>query len=244
MSKKLIAASAALMTMVISLAAMAGEKEVAASLIKRGISGAQTAEIQPAPVPGMFEVVADRQIYYVTDDGRYLFQGHAFDLQEGTDLTEPRVVEVRADAIKSVKDDQSLTFRSKSVEVKDRITVFTDIDCGYCNKMHQQMDGYLAQGIEIRYLFYPRSGLNAGSARKAEAVWCADDQQAAMNVANSDPRNMAGVEMRRCVNPVAEHYKLGRDVGVRATPTLVTDKGVIIPGYRKPTELRQILDTL
>lgn len=243
MGKKLIAASAALMAMVISLAGFAGEKEVAAGL-KGKIIGAETAQIQPAPVPGMFEVVANHQIYYVTGDGRYLFQGHAFDLKEGVDLTEPRVMDVRADAINSVKEDQAITFRPKDVEVKDRITVFTDIDCGFCNKMHQQMDGYLAQGIEIRYLFYPRHGLNAAGARKAEAVWCADDQQSAMNAANADARNMTGVEMRRCENPVAAHYKLGKDVGVRATPTLVTDKGQIIPGYRKPEELRKILDTL
>lgn len=242
MSNKLVAVSAALITMVFSVSVTAGEKEVA-DAIKGKILGAEKAQIQPAPIPGMFEVVANGQIYYVTGDGRYLLQGNAFDLEAGTDLTEPRMNEVRADALKAVAKDQAVTYSPKG-EVKDRVTVFTDIDCYYCQKMHQEMEGYLAEGIEVRYLFYPRAGINSQSARKAEAVWCADDPLSAMTYAKADPKGLRNVEMRRCENPVAAHYRLGRDVGVRATPTLITDKGQVIPGYRKPADLRKILNTL
>lgn len=242
MGNKLIAACAAFMATVFMSGVQAGEKEVVEA-IKGKIRGADGAEVRPAPVPGLFEVVANGQIYYVTEDGKYLLQGTAFDLVNGTDLTEPRMNEIRAKALKGIAKDQAITYSPKG-EVKDRITVFTDIDCYYCQKMHQQMEGYLAEGIEVRYMFYPRAGLNSASARKAEAVWCADDKLDAMTHAKADPKGMSNVEMRRCENPVAAHYNLGKDVGVRATPTLLTDKGQVVPGYRKPSDLRKILNAL
>jgi thiol:disulfide interchange protein DsbC len=116
--------------------------------------------------------------------------------------------------------------------------VFTDIDCGYCRKLHSQIKDYDRQGIQIRYLFYPRAGMDSESARKAEAVWCAKDRHQAM----SDAKRGKSVSYRRCDNPVREHYLLGQAVGVTGTPALVLENGELIPGYIPPNRLRRLLD--
>jgi len=116
--------------------------------------------------------------------------------------------------------------------------VFTDIDCGYCRKLHADMDKYNAQGIRVRYLFYPRAGLRSESYRKAVSVWCADDRKAAMTAAKTG----RPLPARSCVNPVADQYNLGRQLGVRGTPALVLEDGEIIPGYVPPDKLRTMLD--
>lgn len=229
----------ALLLSLVSVVAMAGEAEVRKALTGK-IIGADKAQIQAAPIPGMFEVIAAGQLYYVTDDGRFLFQGNAFDLVEGKDLTEPRMNEVRAQQLNSVDDAQAIVFTPKDGKVKNRINVFTDIDCHYCREMHKKMAGYLERGIEVRYLFFPRAGVNSPSAKKAEAVWCADDQHKAM----TDAKAFRKVEDRSCGNPVASHYRLGKELGVRATPTIMTDGGQVIPGFRPPEALEQILRQL
>lgn len=222
-----------------SLSSLAGEAEVRKSL--RGkIVGGENAEIQPAPIPGIFEVIAASQLYYVTADGRYLFQGNAFDLLEGKDLTEPRMNDVRAKQLSAVGDASSIIYSPKDGKVKHRITVFTDIECYYCRKMHEQMEGYLARGIEVQYLFYPRKGLNSAGAKQAEAVWCADNRLHAMDEAKAQ----RPIEARSCANPVKDHYLLGRELGVRATPTIMTSSGQVIPGFRPPAALEQELKPL
>lgn len=223
----------------LGFAATAGEAEVREAL-KGKVVGSDNAQIQPAPIPGMFEVIASGQLYYVTENGRYLFQGNAFDLVAGKDLTKPRMNFVRAQSLQSIEDSQAVIYTPKDGKVKHRVSVFTDIDCHYCRELHKQMDGYLERGIEVRYLFFPRAGVNSPSARKAEAVWCADDSQIAM----TDAKAFRKVEARRCANPVAAHYNLGKSLGVRATPTIMTDSGEVIPGFRPPEALEQILKQL
>lgn len=239
--KKTVLACAVVMAAIFTSAAQAaemGEAEVRKALSGK-IRGGDTAQVQAAPIPGIFEVIAEGQLYYVTADGRYLFQGKAFDLLEGKDLTEPRMNDVRAQQLNAVDDKQTVIFKPKG-ETKYRVDVFTDIDCHYCRELHKEMAGYLERGIEIRYLFFPRAGANSPSARKAEAVWCADDRQQAM----TDAKAFRKVESRRCENPVAAHYQLGKDVGVRATPTIMTGNGQVIPGFRPPETLEQILQQL
>lgn len=239
MFKKLSAALLFCVAAVLSLSALAGEAEIRKALAGKVIGGAE-AQVQAAPIPGMFEVIAAGQLYYITEDGRYLMQGKAFDLVSGKDLTEPRMNAVRSDRLKSVNDEQTIVFAPKEGETKHRVNVFTDIDCHYCRELHKQMDGYLARGIEVRYLFFPRAGVGSPSARKAEAVWCADDRQVAM----TDAKAFRQVDARRCENPVAAHYQLGKELGVRATPTIMTDTGEVIPGFRPPADLEKVLKTL
>jgi thiol:disulfide interchange protein DsbC len=118
------------------------------------------------------------------------------------------------------------------------ITVFTDIDCGYCRKLHEHIDDYGAEGIQVRYLFYPRSGENTPSYDKAVSVWCADDRQAALTAAKSGQR----VENKKCMNPVGKHMELGGLMGIRGTPAIVLDTGDMVPGYVEPKRLAALFD--
>ena len=193
-------------------------------------------DISPTPVPGLYEVMLGARVFYVSADGRYLIQGKMTDLETGEDLTEAKVSKARKQAVDAVGEENMIIFGPK--DARHTITVFTDIDCGYCRKLHSQMEEYNSQGIRIRYLFYPRAGLGSESARKAEAVWCSEDRHKAM----SQAKQGKPVEYRKCDNPVKEHYMLGQTVGVTGTPALVLENGELIPGYIPPKRLRRLLD--
>lgn len=193
-------------------------------------------DITPTPIPGLYEVMLGAKVFYVSADGRYLIQGKMVDLETGQDLTEAKVSTARKRAVDAVGEENMIIFGPDNA--RHTITVFTDIECGYCRKLHSQIDDYGRQGIRIRYLFYPRAGLDSEAARKAVAVWCADDRHEAMGRAKQGKE----VEYRECENPVKEHYMLGQTVGVTGTPALVLENGELIPGYIPPKRLRRILD--
>ena len=192
--------------------------------------------VAPAPLPGLYEVVADMDVVYVTADGRYLIQGSIIDLETRANLTAPVVAKAKSNAMATVGEENMVIFEPK--EAKHTVTIFTDIDCGYCRKLHSQIDEYNKQGIRIRYLFYPRAGVDSPSYRKAVAVWCADDRNQAMTLSKAGKK----VEQKECENPVADHYELGQRMGVTGTPALVLDDGEILPGYIPPDRLGSYLN--
>ena len=112
-------------------------------------------------------------------------------------------------------------------DAKRHITVFTDIDCGYCRKLHNEMPELTAAGIQVRYLAYPRAGVGSKSHKKYVSVWCNSDQQTAM----TDAKAGRDVPVASCENPVEESFELGRKVGVEGTPTIIFDDGTLTPGY-------------
>ncbi len=120
---------------------------------------------------------------------------------------------------------------------KHMITVFTDIDCAYCRKLHRQMDEYNRLGIGVRYLFYPRAGPNSASFRKAVAVWCAKDRKQALTTAKAGGK----IEMLKCPSPVRQHMDKGKQVGVSGTPTIILENGTKLPGYVSPPKLSRII---
>lgn len=193
-------------------------------------------DIAPTPIPGLYEVMLGARVFYVSADGRYLIQGKMTDLETGKNLTEAKVSGARKKAVDAVGEENMVIFGPDSA--RHTITVFTDIDCGYCRKLHSQMDDYNKQGIRVRYLFYPRAGMDSESARKAMAVWCSDDRHKALGEA----KRGKSLKYRECDNPVKEHYMLGQAVGVTGTPALVLENGELIPGYIPPNRLRRILD--
>jgi len=214
-----------------SSVAPAGEQEVRAA-ISNAVPGGSSAIIVPAQIPGFQEVNVGGQLYYVSDDGVYLFTGHLIDMKTGTDLTEARMGSVRLAEINKISEAEMIIYEPPG-EVRNTVTVFTDIDCGYCVKLHNQMDGYLSYGIRVRYLFYPRSGPGSPSADKAEAVWCAEDRQKALTAS----KNRQNVALNKCDNPVINHFSTGQRVGVRGTPAMVADDGEFIAGYLPPAQL-------
>jgi thiol:disulfide interchange protein DsbC len=194
------------------------------------------ADKRPSAVPGLDEFIAGSKLYYLSADGDYFLEGSLIDVKAGKDLTEARLGETRTAELGKVGLDNMIVFKPK--KTKHVIYVFTDIDCGYCRKLHSEMDQYLGAGIEVRYLFFPRAGLGSDSYYKAVAVWCAKDRQEALTKAKKGE----AIEMKQCDNPVQAHMKLGEEFGASGTPMLVTEKGTIIPGYVNATSLSQGLD--
>lgn len=196
----------------------------------------QIESIRPAAIDGLYEVAFDSRLMYVSEDGRYIVQGAIFDLKGQRDLTKPRLNELRAEAVNAIGEQNMLVYEPK--KVTHEVTVFTDIDCPYCRKMHEQMDEYLDLGIRFRYLFYPRAGKNSPSYDKAVAVWCAKDQHAAMDEAKRGGK----LDKISCDNPVDAHMALAEKLPIRGTPALVLDSGEVIPGYLPPERLIKVLE--
>jgi thiol:disulfide interchange protein DsbC len=191
--------------------------------------------VQPTPVKGLYQVEIGPQVMFVTGDGRYLIDGAIVDLKTREDITETARSAARLRAIDSIGEDQMIVFDAPKNE--HTVTVFTDIDCGYCRKLHEHIKDYAAEGIRVRYLFYPRTGENSPSFDKAVSVWCADDRQAALTAAKSGKR----IDERTCMNPVKKHMELGELMGIRGTPAIVLEGGDMIPGYVEPKRLAAVL---
>jgi thiol:disulfide interchange protein DsbC len=222
---------------------IAGEAEDIAT-IKKVLGGlmpkAQADSIKPAAFPGMYEAIYGPQVIYISGDGRYMLEGDLYDLKNQINLTETNRRVGREKVISGIDEKTMIVFSPAADKVKYTITAFTDIDCGYCRKMHKQIDEYNKLGIAMRYLSYPRSGVDTPSYFKAVSVWCSADRKAAMTQAKS------GIVLPKadCETPIKAHMEAASLVGVTGTPTLVLENGRVIPGYVEPKRLIQILDQL
>ncbi len=224
--------------LLLTTAALAGTdpSESLRRRLEKHLPGARIDEIRKTPVAGLYEVRIGPHIYYVAEGGRYLLRGHLIDLETRTDLTEAKQAKARLQALAELGEDNMIIFSPD--RPKHTITVFTDIDCGYCRRLHSQIDRYLARGIRVRYLFYPRAGRGSRSYDKAVAVWCAKDRRKALTAAKQGKE----LEMRTCDNPVDRHMELAESFGVRGTPMIVTETGEILPGYVPPDTLARHLE--
>ncbi len=202
----------------------ADEAAVRAAMAKL-LPNVELDEVVKAPVPGLFEVLIGPRLFYVSDDGRYLIQGSIIDTKTREDLTEARQTVAKKAVMDKVGDDETIIFGPEKYD--HTITVFTDIDCGYCRKLHQEIDDYKAEGIRVRYLFYPRAGIGSPSYQKAVSVWCADDRKKAM----TDAKSGVPLDNKTCDNPVQDHMILGEAMGVTGTPAVVLEDGRLLPGY-------------
>ena len=191
--------------------------------------------VKSSEAKGLYEVGVGANILYVSEDGKYLLQGHLIDIEARKDLTEVKLADTRKLAIEKLGEEQMIIFKPE--KSKYTVSVFTDIDCGYCRKLHSEMDQYMAEGISIQYLFYPRAGKGSDSYNKAVSVWCADDRNAALTAAKKGETP----EVKTCDNPVDEHMQLGVEFEARGTPMIVTEKGNIFPGYVPAKQLAKAL---
>ena len=233
------------MKKIISVAAFAVSALVAGTLhaddnaVKQALAKAMPSvkidSIKPSEINGLLEVMIGANIFYVSEDGKYLLQGHLVDLASRTDLTEEKLGGVRKAAIDKVGEQNMIIFKPKISRYT--ISVFTDIDCGYCRKLHSEIDQYLAEGITVRYLFYPRAGKGSESYTKAISVWCADDRNAALTAAKKG----SAPKTKTCANPVDQHMQLANDFEARGTPLIVTEKGNLLPGYVPAKQLAEVL---
>jgi thiol:disulfide interchange protein DsbC len=192
---------------------------------------AKIESVKPSEIKGIYEATIEGNVFYVSEDGKYLLQGHLIDIKAKKDLTEEKLAAQHKKDLDAMGEENMIIFKAKIK--KYQISVFTDIDCGYCRKLHSEMDQYLAEGITVRYLFFPRAGKGSESYNKAISVWCAADRNAALTAAKQgkNPEN------KQCKNPIDAHMALAEKFGVKGTPMIVTEKGTILPGYVPAKEL-------
>ncbi|WP_154222408.1 thioredoxin fold domain-containing protein [Marinicella rhabdoformis] len=200
--------------------------------------------VSDTPIKGVKEILVDvgrgSEVMYISEDGKYLVNGSLFDIENRVDLTDAKKTQMRKDVMKAFGKGDTIDFFPEEGKMTSHVTVFTDIDCGYCRKLHADMQGYNDLGIGVSYLFFPRAGLNSASFDKAVNVWCANDKQEAMTLSKAGEP----VEPKTCDNPIAAQYKAGVTAGVSGTPAIVLDDGTLMPGYLPPAQLKQRMDML
>ncbi|HSY45165.1 MAG TPA: DsbC family protein [Steroidobacteraceae bacterium] len=198
--------------------------------------GARADELRPTPISGVYELTRGSDVAYITADGKYAFTGDLIELNGNNNLTEQHRRELRLKAIAAFPESEMLVFGPK--EPKYTVTVFTDVDCPYCRKLHSQIGEYNRLGVRVRYLLYPRTGPNTSSWTKAEQVWCSADRNDALT------RAKLGQELKTktCANnPVARSYALGKDFALEGTPAIIMPDGEMVPGYLPPDALLEHL---
>jgi len=231
------------------LAGMTGiavAQETPAQEVKRHLEAAlknvEVVGVQDSPVSGLHEVtLSNGSLLYAMDGGRYVLQGELFSVSDQgslVNLTEQHRQIIRQEQMATVPLDEMIVFAPEQSPAKAQVYVFTDVDCGYCREFHRHMAQFNAMGIEVRYMAFPRQGPASATGHKMITAWCADNPQDAMT------RLKAGenLPLRSCLgHPVARHYELGRQLGIRGTPSMVVANGMLIQGYLPPVQLAQAL---
>lgn len=214
---------------------VAGPEDTIRAALSKVVPDIKIDSIQPAPVKGLYEVMVGTQLMYVTGDGRYFVDGRIVDLTTREDVTEPRLSGARKKLVDGVGEAEMVIFEP-SEKAQHTVTVFTDIECGYCRKLHSQIADYGKEGIRVRYMFYPRAGKGSPAYNEAVSVWCAgdsNDRRTAMTTAKAGKP----IDEKTCANPVDQHMAVGEELGLRGTPAILTETGELIPGYVEPKRL-------
>jgi thiol:disulfide interchange protein DsbC len=205
---------------------------VPAEAIKQALPQVPIASIDPAPVPGMFQVVTNSgDIFYVDQKAKHIFTGDLLAIEapgKFANLSEAVRGEQRVKLMKEVDATTAVTFAAKG-EKKGEIFVFTDPDCGYCRKLHTEVPELTALGVEVHYLAWPRAGVESGTGKKMSNIWCAEDQLGAMDLAKQGKNPP---DQESCEHPIKEHLELGVKLGVRGTPAIFLSDGRQIGGYK------------
>jgi thiol:disulfide interchange protein DsbC len=192
--------------------------------------------VRPSPMKGVYEVVMGADTAYVSADGKFLIAGDMYEIESRTNLTESGRQKTRVEALAKLDEREMIVF--KPTTVKHTITVFTDVECGYCRKLHSEISKLNDLGVQVRYLAYPRAGPGTEDWRKMEAVWCSKDRKNAITEAKAG----RDVKSAQCSAPVAKQFKLGEQMGVRGTPAIFTSTGDYIGGYLTPDQMLKELD--
>ncbi len=192
--------------------------------------------VNNSPVDGWFTVQKGTVVAYISDDGRYLLQGDLIDLDHQVNLSEQSRTNARRDLVAGLDDDDAILF--SPADIKHSVTIFTDVDCTYCRKLHAEIDEYMSNGIEVRYVLYPRNGPASRAWTTSEEVWCAKNRNEALTAAKLG----RGFDTSACdASVVSQHYVLGQEIGLSGTPAIVLEDGTLIGGYLPPAALSQRL---
>jgi len=218
-----------------------------AELLKEKINntlGLTVLQVEETPIAGIALLTTSEGLFYASYDGEFFIQGKFYHLDKKvTNLTENSLAKLRLENIQNFEDDM-IVYKAKNE--KYVVTVFTDITCGYCRKMHEQMADYNARGITFRYLAYPRSGIKDQMGQLSQgfkdlrSVWCNEDNALALTKAKSG----SSIAYRICESPIEAQFNFGRQVGVTGTPAIILSNGIMIPGYQPPAQLEAMLKTI
>ena len=199
-------------------------------------------QVGAAPLPGFRQAIVGGQVVYVSDDGRYLLlpgQGGAlFDTRAQRNLTEDALAAMRVKLLETIPASERIVFAPANP--RHTVTVFTDVECGYCRRMHSEIAEYNRQGIAVEYLAFPRMGIGSEDFNKMVSVWCAADRKAALTQAKATGQ----VARRDCKNTVTMQYNIGQRAGLTGTPMILSEGGVQLGGYVPAAALREALDKL
>lgn len=232
MPKKLVTALVCAVLMGSATAATDNNKTIADALNK-AFPGAHITSIQESPVPGLYQVLLGAEVIYVSQDGRYIFKGNLYDLQDRTNISEHERSIARRKILSAIPRDEMIEFSPP--QPKHFIYVFTDVTCPYCRKLHKDVPALNKLGIGVRYLAFPRAGIGSDAFKEMEAVWCSTDRQKAITEAKAGKP----VKTAMCDNPVAKEFKIGEKLGIHGTPAIFLENGTVLYGYATPTELSQ-----
>ena len=235
MIKKLLLTTTISTALLASTMTLAGDTKALKDKLVSVFKEAPTS-LKESPIPGVYEAAYGMDVIYVSADGKYFLAGDLYDLTTRKNLTETTLSAARKKSMDAYDKRKTITFKAESE--KHVISVFTDIDCPYCAKIHQEVPELNKAGVTVRYFMFPRAGVGSNSYKKAVSVWCNDDQNAALTKA----KNREQIEEKTCDNPVKEQYQLGREIGITGTPAIVLDSGELIPGYRPAKNLVSLLN--
>lgn len=214
-----------------SLSASAGEQEIA-NAVRQVKATAQIRFVKDVPNTGLKEVIADSTVIYMDPNGQYLFFGTLLDLKNKVNLTEKAQSVARIASLQSIPDSEKIILRAPNE--KYRVTVFTDVSCGYCKLLHQNEQGYLDRGITIEYAAFPRGGTQSEAFGVMRQVWCSKDRAAAYKAA-IEGKPVTGVAS--CNDPVAKHYEIGDGMAIEGTPAIFAEDGRQLGGFLTPEQM-------
>jgi len=221
--------------------AFSGVDEIKKSF-KKIMPTLQLSSIEKSEIDGLYRVETDSgEVLFTASNGNFFITGDLYSIQGDKidNLSEGRRGKSRAQKISSVTEEQKIVFPAEG-KTKARISIFTDIDCGYCRKLHQEVPALNKMGVEVSYLAYPRAGIGSESYNKFVSAWCAADKMSAM----TDAKNGVSIPDKKCDNPVASQFELGQQLGVSGTPAIVLEDGRLIPGYMTAQKLGAALGVL
>jgi thiol:disulfide interchange protein DsbC len=224
-----------------SAAADPAAEQVVRAALQKFAPGLQLDQISPAPMPGFYQVIASGELVYVSTDGKYMLNGDLVDLGARNNLSEQAWARFRKDELAKVPAAQRIVFAPP--HPKYTVTVFSDVNCGYCRMFHSHIKQFNDEGIAVEYLAWPREGVTdtAGvptdTYREMVSVWCAADRKAAFTAAKEGK----APKPAECANPVKDEFDLGVKLGVNGTPTVLGPDGMVLGGYVTPDKLLKML---
>lgn len=213
---------------------------ITAQLAALVADGIDIGEPEPTPIDGIYAVSAGPRILYLDESGRYALVGKLMDLQTREDLTEQRLGARRLEQLAAFPDDDKVVFRAEGEE-KAHVDVFTDTTCPFCQRLHNEVPKLQEAGVTVRYLPFPRSGPRGAGYEEMRSVWCSANRQQAMTDAKSGQSYRIGDTACEAADAVAEGYRLGIEVGVTGTPSIVLPDGRMLPGYQPWRDLLSAL---